>query len=453
MFDAIRHRHVGHRAAIALAILILLGCSQTGNNDVNAPAMSLRMEITSPELMKLVTQFELVVTGPGMDSIFAELTLEGRYLVGEVDVPVGRDRKFEIFARDANGREIYRGVIVKDVSPGDQVELIVNLYPVVPLIKLSPRFVQVPSDSSGSLDVRVYRLDSLFNISFKVYSSSYLVHLDSAVLGPDVDPNDFLLDQTSGDTGSYSITPLEVHRLPIVDDSGYATLASIYYSTFYPEMGSDTAVLTIEPTLMYKTNDDSIPVASVVADESLIQIIPNTENPVIVFPDAQLDYVVRQALEPPKPEGALFLSDVLTISALYAGVISAEPAISDLTGLHYLTNLVHLTLTDNDIRDISELSTLVNLEMLFLGNNDSIQDITALSGLTKLQQLGLQSNNIVDVRPLALNSGLDSSDIVFLENNPLQDITQLVPLCIRQVVVYLQPEINYCSTIGREPGP
>lgn len=64
MFDAIRHRHVGHRAAIALVILILLGCSRTGNNDVNGPSMALRLEITSPELMELVTQFELVVTGP-----------------------------------------------------------------------------------------------------------------------------------------------------------------------------------------------------------------------------------------------------------------------------------------------------------------------------------------------------------------------------------------------------
>jgi hypothetical protein len=137
------------------------------------------MKVTEPALIESVTQFLLIVTGPGMDSIQTELTLSGGHLEGEVDVPAGRKRKFEVQARDQSNRLIYRGSTVVDVEPGQSIELTINLYPVVPLVKLSPRFQEVDPNSPCTVDVKVFRIRDLYGVSFRIHYDGLLVYPDS----------------------------------------------------------------------------------------------------------------------------------------------------------------------------------------------------------------------------------------------------------------------------------
>ena len=64
------------------------------------------------------------------------------------------------------------------------------------------------------------------------------------------------------------------------------------------------------------------------------------------------------------------------------------------------------------------LSGLTNLLSLSLSRNN-ISDISALSGLNSLRSLSLSSNNISDLSPLVANTGLGSGDRVDVRNNPL----------------------------------
>ena len=60
--------------------------------------------------------------------------------------------------------------------------------------------------------------------------------------------------------------------------------------------------------------------------------------------------------------------------------------ISDLSPLTSLTNLRELILFDNNITDITPLAKMTNLRRLILGNNQ-ISDLTPLTSLTNLQRL------------------------------------------------------------------
>ena len=408
-----RNKHLGRSLGVVLAILILSGCSQKAVNDNAAPSIALHMKVTEPALIESVSQFLLIVSGPGMETDTTELTLNGRYLKGEVEVPAGRDRRFVVEALDETGRVIYRGSTTVDVEPGETIDLTINLYPVVPLVKLSPRFLQVPADTTFALDVKVFNIDSLYSIAFRVYFPSYLLGVDSAILGRNLDPNLFLFDTTGLDTGFYAITPFG-SAPPIVDQNGNATLATIFFSTFYPETDADTAKLTIKPTALLKPNGDSIFVDSVFIDSSLIEVQADTNNPIVSFPDPMLDSVIRTEIN--KPEGNIYLSEVSTIDTLFAD----DLGISDLTGLSYLTNLEFLLFDKNQISDISELSDLISLEFLFL-NNNRISNIEPLSGLVNLRWLDLQYNEITDIQPLVLNEGLGAGDQVHLTGNVLDE--------------------------------
>ena len=110
----------------------------------------------------------------------------------------------------------------------------------------------------------------------------------------------------------------------------------------------------------------------------------------VVFPDENLEAVIRDALD--KPEGDITPAELAGLTMLNAEVLR----ITDLTGIEYCTNLSELDLDINQISDISPLASLTSLEMLSLTANQ-ISDITPLvenSGLSGTISLG---NNNLDL--------------------------------------------------------
>jgi len=424
---------------IVLATIILSGCSQKVVNEDAASSIALSMKVTEPGLMQLVNEFRLIVTALDMKRIDTPLTLQGRYIVGKVTVPAGDNRRFTVLALNAASQDtIYRGDTIANVSPGATINLPINLYSQVPLIKLSPRFQPVRSDTTFSLDVRVGKIHNLYGISFRILFESYLIRPESI----QVNPNLIRVDHIDLDSGFYAIGLSETDTTKLlVDTGGNATLATVYFQSLYPEINNDTTTLTINVTELRRPDGSFIPIGSVYTDEALVEV-GQSSNPVVTFPDSVLEDAVRRAI--PKPEGDIFLSDVQTIDTLDASC-SDSLMISDLTGLSYLSNLEFLVLDNNEISDISELSNLTNLKMLFLAYNYQVQDITPLSGLPNLNQLDLTYNQVMDIQPLVLNNGIDSGDVVFLTGNPLSDTTQVDYLCVRQVAVFLEPGIDWCQ--------
>lgn len=90
--------------------------------------------------------------------------------------------------------------------------------------------------------------------------------------------------------------------------------------------------------------------------------------------------------------------------------------ISDLSPLSGLTSLIELRLAANSFTDLSPLRGLATLQYLELTGNE-ITDITPLSGLTNLMQLDLRFNpELTNIQALFENPGIGAGDIVELRH-------------------------------------
>ena len=134
----------------------------------------------------------------------------------------------------------------------------------------------------------------------------------------------------------------------------------------------------------------------------------------IDIPDANLRAALETILG--KAEGdSITPSEMITLTRLEA----QNANISDLTGLEFAINLVHLYLPQNSVSEISAVAGLTNLIELALWDN-SISDISAIAGLSNLTGLHLGGNLITDLSPVA---GLTRLTLLHLPGNPLKDVS------------------------------
>lgn len=92
-----------------------------------------------------------------------------------------------------------------------------------------------------------------------------------------------------------------------------------------------------------------------------------------------------------------------------------------------LKYLKHLSLLNNNIRDIKPLAQLTGLETLALGWN-YIKDITPLEGMTELTSLGLWNNNLEDISAVSRLQKLQYLDVANNQLTSLEPAAQLPAL-------------------------
>ena len=141
-----------------------------------------------------------------------------------------------------------------------------------------------------------------------------------------------------------------------------------------------------------------------------------------LIPDPNLEQAVREAIG--KPTGALLPSDLSELTELSAEGLG----IKSIEGVQYCTNLTKL-----------DFGGLVNRDPVSLSTNE-IVDISPLAGLTKLEFLWLHGNGIVDIEPLVRNRGLMDRGYVTLQENNLDTEPGSITMM----------EINYLKTRGVE---
>lgn len=164
-----------------------------------------------------------------------------------------------------------------------------------------------------------------------------------------------------------------------------------------------------------------------------IQSAVTTEQPIanIPFGDANLETCVLTAAN---ANNWTLASEVKELKCLNQGI-------ANLDGLQKLTSLYFLSLSGNQISDITPLTGLTDLQWLYLDNNQ-IGDISALSPLVTLRVLQLSTNQISDITPL---SGLATLNWLYLSNNNIRDITALSGL---QSLKYLLLDRNHISELN-----
>ena len=122
----------------------------------------------------------------------------------------------------------------------------------------------------------------------------------------------------------------------------------------------------------------------------------------------------------------------LDTAANLAYLSVGENPVSSLTPLARLTNLRTLVLRGCQVSDISSLSSLTQLEHLLVHNNQ-IHDISALAGYARLVELNARENPITDLTPLAHLTTLKYLDVSRCLIRNISPLSRLVNLEVLQL--------------------
>lgn len=103
----------------------------------------------------------------------------------------------------------------------------------------------------------------------------------------------------------------------------------------------------------------------------------------------------------------------------------ANNNITDISALEEKTGLHQLDVSHNQIEDISPLKDDFNLYRLDISNNN-VEDISAVATIDALEHLEAGHNRIMDISPVGENKNLmEKAEVVSFENNQISDISVL----------------------------
>jgi len=97
----------------------------------------------------------------------------------------------------------------------------------------------------------------------------------------------------------------------------------------------------------------------------------------------------------------------------------------DIVPLKHMTNLEVLNLGGNQISDLSPLSDLTSLAVLYFYDNTRVSDLAPLRNLTNLTRISMYWNQIEDLTPLA---GLEKLEWLTVNGNQISDLSPLASL-------------------------
>lgn len=413
--------------ALALLIALAAGCTDkgTGSDLQGNQNIDLRVRLNSTAAEEQVDLFILTATARDMDRVIDTLILIDGEIAGEIEVPVGQDRRFELVAyhtppEGGPPQPIYRGVTITDVLPGQEVQLVIDMQPVVPMVRLSPRYTEMESGGLFHLDIEVANIPGVAGVN---------ILLDLQPFNYSINP--LKVDHHSTQPGSvvttgqleydglrYRVIAIDSTARSMVNSDGNGLLATVTFATegFVGDIATMGNISIFEMVLANQELD-SIPTVNIMTDHAELILTSQTDR-VLTFPDAALLDAVLAASQATTPP--IYYSDVQYMSYFDA----VEYGVQDWTGLGQLTNLQTLYLSWNNAPDLSPLAPLVGLYTLECEGNDVV-DISPLSNLIGLTNLSLYWNQVVDVTPLSDLTELQTLD---LSSNNIVNIAPLAPL-------------------------
>jgi hypothetical protein len=267
---------------ILVFILLAAGCARkivNTDRDANV-TVSINTKMLMPGAINFVDHFELLIEGSDFGSIIVPMIAEGGFIIAEVEVPSGRGRRFVARALDKGSVVLYEGEAFADIAPGVMTSLDINLFPVVPMINITPHYQSIVLNDSFYVDVSIFHVPNIASITFD------LTRTDS--------PTDFLSvvkGDAYGDTvevwyeigPSYLTTTIGVYNLnevgTIVDSNGYAHLARVWFRS-YRDWPTDTATVLfqVQPTFIYDLGNIIIPLDSIYTDRATVELYWDSIN-------------------------------------------------------------------------------------------------------------------------------------------------------------------------------
>lgn len=267
---------------ILAAALFFNGCAEKITGEAHLVKIQAMTEFNAPGKISGVSEFRVRVYLPDEEEpLEFPLELVGSYLMGEITIPAGPERTFVVEAMDSDFIVMYSGEATVDIIAGDDITLDIDLLPVVPMLKFTPRYFDILMGEPITVDVSIFNFPNLESLEFNVYygSQSGTIYLDSIVRGLDLDP---LAEVSWADSGTYAtvwVSPVGRQSGLIVDDEGYAHLATVYFNSHYDtQFELDTAYLTLSPTRLTDTSG-VMSVDDLYTDETMV-ILTHPPEPI-----------------------------------------------------------------------------------------------------------------------------------------------------------------------------
>lgn len=167
----------------------------------------------------------------------------------------------------------------------------------------------------------------------------------------------------------------------------------------------------------------------------------------IAFTDAALEAKVRSSMG--KQDGPITVAEAEKIDYLNLNSESKDGGglIRDISDLRYFVNLSKLDMINNDVSDISVLSSLQGLKYLDLGGN-ALADLTPLSTMA-LEELNIWGNGLTDITPLAAITTLKRLSV---NDNQISDFSPLGKLPnLEALTVRMNASADYRALAGIAP--
>lgn len=261
---------------VFIAVCLAAGCSEKiVNTQEKGVEVSMCAKLSTPAMAQYIDHFQVMVTARDFIlPIIEPLELVDGYLRGEVIVPAGRERIFVVQALDKEDNVLYSGVTVADVLPGKTVELSIDLYPIAPMLYITPHYQEVYMGDSFAVDIMINMVPELSSIHFGLSNSSAPIYIDSSILGFDLDTANTGYEAWHGDF-LYHITLAWGGQSPnsITDAAGNAHLATIFFDS-HAEWGGDsvTSVLDLQILFMWDTAGDSMSIDAAYTNNATVEL-------------------------------------------------------------------------------------------------------------------------------------------------------------------------------------
>ncbi len=268
---------------VFVAVCLAAGCSEKiVSIQEKGVEVSMCAKLSTPAMAQYIDHFQVMVMARDfIPPIIEPLEFIDGYLRGEVIVPAGRERIFVVQAFDKEDNMLYSGITVADVLPGKTVELSIDLYPIAPMLYITPHYQRVEMDSSFTVGIMINMVPELSSISFYVSSNDAPIYIQSVTEGTDIDTANSRLSEEHDDLSAY--VDISWYNQPIgslTDVAGNAHLATIDFGSYYDwAYDTATAVLDLQIHSMISTDGDTIYISggiistqSVFTDRGVIEL-------------------------------------------------------------------------------------------------------------------------------------------------------------------------------------
>jgi len=262
------------RDLMLLPLLFMMAISSACSEKISSvteqgPTVQIRTSLGMPGQVIQASRFVLTVTGPGIiQPIVSQLEYSNGFLTGSVVVPAGPKRLFRIDAYDQGGTLLYSGQAVTDVKPGSEIVLAIDLHPRVPMIKVSPMYIETMQGDLLAMTIEVYNLEDISRIDINL--------VDHRLVGNTyITPDDVIVDSqlakvagatiwTAADYSTNISLVLRSTASRLVDEDGYAALVTLYYQTqIYEVNPAETATFIPTVTYMLDKSGSALPTESI----------------------------------------------------------------------------------------------------------------------------------------------------------------------------------------------